>query len=267
LARGRAAIDQLRNTIGSGTSDKMPDQVLVAFAEACQGAAAHEYALVARQVIVARRGRFDASDHPFFSTSLRALAPGDETETVLERLAGAQLHMALLTPRPTKPPTEDPSGFAVQAIVLYQDQNLLASRMGRDVKLLGNYINAIRAAAQQYFKTLPQDDGRALMLTIYLKPDRQARFWFTFRGDPLSDETINALREKFGDVPAAVVHDGPVAVGLLVNLWGGGENPLRANAPPADLLFPQDWQDAAAAAEKKLQIPLDDQTLALFWPD
>ncbi len=62
----------------------------------------HELALVTRQVIVARRGRFDASDHPFLSASLRALAPDPITEGVIERLAGKQLNMIQLTPRTEK---------------------------------------------------------------------------------------------------------------------------------------------------------------------
>jgi hypothetical protein len=64
------------------------DQALQFLAESCQGIGIHDFALIARQIIVARRGRYHFVDHPFIVTSLRKLAPGPDTEAVLERLAG-----------------------------------------------------------------------------------------------------------------------------------------------------------------------------------
>jgi hypothetical protein len=66
------------------------DRAIAKEANGCQDAGIHEFALVARQTLVARRGRYDALDHPFIVTSLRALVPGPDTEDVLERLAKAK---------------------------------------------------------------------------------------------------------------------------------------------------------------------------------
>ena len=49
----------------------------------------HEYlALATRQVLVARRGKYAPADHPFMVMSLQMLAPGKQTDSVLERLGG-----------------------------------------------------------------------------------------------------------------------------------------------------------------------------------
>lgn len=67
------------------------DRLIERFAKGCQDAGLHDFALLGRQMIVARRGQYDATDHPFIVTSLRALAPGPDTEVVLDRLAGKQI--------------------------------------------------------------------------------------------------------------------------------------------------------------------------------
>lgn len=66
------------------------DASLKTFAAVSQLVDAHELALATCLVVVARRGRYQPQDHPFLSKSLRALAPGDETEAALERLAGSK---------------------------------------------------------------------------------------------------------------------------------------------------------------------------------
>ncbi len=82
---------------------RVSDDVLAEFASGCQAAGLDELALVARQVLVARRGRFDPSDHPFIAKSLRRLAPGEVTEVTLERLASERLPFRQLI----KPEEED----------------------------------------------------------------------------------------------------------------------------------------------------------------
>ena len=43
--------------------------------EGCQEAGIHEMALVCRQILVARRGRYDPGDHPFIAASLPSSLP------------------------------------------------------------------------------------------------------------------------------------------------------------------------------------------------
>lgn len=65
---------------------QVDDQVLEDLAEACQIANSHDLALVTRQILVARNKRYSPLDHPFFTTSLRKLAPGQQVEDILQRL-------------------------------------------------------------------------------------------------------------------------------------------------------------------------------------
>jgi tetratricopeptide (TPR) repeat protein len=70
--------------------------------EGCQEASIHDLALVSRQLLVACRGRYDPSDHPFITTSLRKLAPGPETDATLKRLAGGKTIFWQLIPTEDK---------------------------------------------------------------------------------------------------------------------------------------------------------------------
>ncbi|HET6327256.1 MAG TPA: hypothetical protein VFG04_21420 [Planctomycetaceae bacterium] len=78
------------------------DAVLEQLADACQQSNNHDLALTIRQVLVARRGQgFAKSDFPFITVSLRSLAPGNQTERVLKRLAGAAIEVRqLIAPEP-----------------------------------------------------------------------------------------------------------------------------------------------------------------------
>jgi tetratricopeptide (TPR) repeat protein len=70
---------------------RLSEQVLSQFCDALQRSGNDDYALFTRQILVSRRGRFDPSDHPFIMRSLRHVAPGPVTESVLQRLAGPGL--------------------------------------------------------------------------------------------------------------------------------------------------------------------------------
>jgi hypothetical protein len=84
---------------GKILADDVDDEVLMDFAKGCQDAELDELALIARQVIVARRGRFEPSDHPFIAKSLRRLAPSEVTEATLKRLAAEELPFRQLIKR------------------------------------------------------------------------------------------------------------------------------------------------------------------------
>src|SRR5262249_33718129 len=58
------------------------DRVLMEIALPFQRAGAHDLALTGAAVLAARRGRYAPDDQPFISTSLKKLAPGDETESI-----------------------------------------------------------------------------------------------------------------------------------------------------------------------------------------
>src|SRR5262249_35926262 len=90
LALGRRGLPAC-GRLARDWSKPAPDEVLTSLAGACQEAGVHELALVARQVLIARHGRYLPEDHPFISAGLKALAPGKATEQTLADLAGGKL--------------------------------------------------------------------------------------------------------------------------------------------------------------------------------
>ncbi len=79
------------------------DEVMAGLSEGLQAGHCHDLALLARQIVVARRGQYVPEDHPFLCASLRKLAPGDGTEELLKRLGGTALKMRQLVPPESKP--------------------------------------------------------------------------------------------------------------------------------------------------------------------
>jgi hypothetical protein len=80
------------------------DKVLLKFAQGCQNAAPieirfHELALVARQIVVARKGQYDDQDREFIATSLQQLVPGRTTEETIHRLKDESLELFLVAPK------------------------------------------------------------------------------------------------------------------------------------------------------------------------
>jgi tetratricopeptide (TPR) repeat protein len=82
LEKGMPAWEKLMETRPRPVSDETLEQL----AAALQESGTHDLALVTRQVLIARRGRYDRPDHPFMAASLKKLAPGDEIDALLDRL-------------------------------------------------------------------------------------------------------------------------------------------------------------------------------------
>ncbi len=78
-------------------ADPLPRDLPEQLAKGLLAAGLDEYALLARQLVVARRGRFDPVDHPEITKSLNRLAPGEVTDRTLKRLAGPTLDLLQLT--------------------------------------------------------------------------------------------------------------------------------------------------------------------------
>ncbi|HEY5312736.1 MAG TPA: hypothetical protein VIK18_09450 [Pirellulales bacterium] len=80
-------------------------QVIERFSEACQRAGIDALALVARQVVAARRGRYSPVDFPLITASLRSLAPGPAVEAIIKRLPDRKPaeFLQLIAPEPSAP--------------------------------------------------------------------------------------------------------------------------------------------------------------------
>ncbi len=74
-----------------GIKYEMGLEDLKAMGEALQEAELDDLALVARQVLIVRQGRYLPVDHPFISKSLRRLVPGEQAEKTLKKLYGGEM--------------------------------------------------------------------------------------------------------------------------------------------------------------------------------
>ena len=106
VAPARQEVDQViplwNESLKSKGSAK--DDVLLKFAQGCQNAAPieirfHELALVAKQIVIARKGGHDEQDREFIAASLRQLVPGPVTEETLRRLKDQSLELFQVAPK------------------------------------------------------------------------------------------------------------------------------------------------------------------------
>ena len=146
LKKGMPAWQQLVKT----RPKHVPDETLEQLAAALQESGTHDLALVARQVLIARRGQYDRSVHPFISTSVKKLATGEEIDALLERLGSDRLEAwQIFRPQPANsaegtPGKSQPSQAAkLNSIRLYIPIPQLEQRLGKDPNQIANYIKAL----------------------------------------------------------------------------------------------------------------------------
>jgi tetratricopeptide (TPR) repeat protein len=256
-------------------SDKMvEDESVQQFAQACQDAGIHDLALALRQVLVARRGRYDPSDHPFITTSLHKLAPGVPTETALKQLAGQSMEarqlveidpvMKTYKPESGQPPRKT-GAFIFDSFLFYQDTNLTGARLGNKVEPLGDYIKLIESKSIEYWAAQPRGNPQSMLIAIMLKPGNRTRFWFTFSRGGISADVIEGLRKKITSIPVPDVHGGPVATAMNCSLWDAPA--ITEQLPSEAVLFPEEWQRIARQNQFKLKIPISDEPFKAIWPD
>ncbi len=256
---GLPAWRKLRNA----RDEAVPDKVVMEIGVAFQKAGAHDLALTACAVVAARRGRYQADDHPFISTSLKKLAPGEATEETLKKLAGESIAVRqIIAPEAAKP--KKAADFEVKQVVLYVRAQELESRIGSKVDPYADYMKKVWETAAEHWKDLPKGPRQTMLLIIGVKPGKAARVWYTLAEGGVKDEALAALTKKLEALPAVEVKR-PVVAALQVDLWGGPENSVEG-PPPETLQFPKAWREAAKAKGVTLRIPLDDDDIKVIWP-
>jgi hypothetical protein len=94
VVKAQPVWDEIRRDV----SEPVSDEKLGDLAVACRTAHIDDYALFLRQIIIARRREYNATDHPFISDCLRRLAPGETTEVTLRKLAAGVFCARQLAP-------------------------------------------------------------------------------------------------------------------------------------------------------------------------
>jgi tetratricopeptide (TPR) repeat protein len=231
---------------------RVDDRALQDFAEACQAAGIHELGLAARQVMVARRGSYAPSDHPYLTASLRKLAPGEQTDALLKRLATGVLSLRQLVA-----PEEEKRAFKHNRLRLYVPTPELPKRIGEDVEPLANYIKALDEPIQQWLeKEKPKANG--LLIAVGIKAGKKSRAWCQAVEGDVPAAALQRLEKELGKVATIDLKKGPVAFGLEVVIGG-----RKVEKFPA---FPAVWLEALKKSKVEVIVP-PDELFKLIWPD
>lgn len=231
---------------------RIDDKALQDFAEGCQEAGIHELGLVTRQIMVARRGRYAPSDHPYFTISLRKLAPGEPIDALLKRLATGVLNLRQLVV-----PEKEQKDFEHNQLRLYVPIPELPKRVGEDVEPLANYIKALDEPIQKWLeKEKPQAKG--LLIAIGIKAGKKSRAWCQSVEGDIPAEVLSRLETELGKVPTIDLKNRPMAFGMEIKLRG-----QKVEKFPE---FPTTWIEASKKSKGMLVVP-PDELFKVIWPD
>jgi tetratricopeptide (TPR) repeat protein len=239
---------------------QVEDEVLQQFAAGCQEGGVHELALVARQVLVARRGSgYAPADHPFITTSLRKLAPGPKIEAVLERLAGGKLTLRqLVVPERSAADAADKAKVvALHQLRLYVPTRELSKRIGDDVDPLVKYIKALERSASRCLEKEKLPGAKGLLIAVGIKPDKKSRVWCQSVEGEIPAEVLRKLEKELAKVKPIAVK-GVMAFGMEAKVRGQEVEKFPA--------FPTVWLEAAKRAKTKLLVP-PDELFKVIWAD
>jgi len=231
---------------------RVDDKALQDFAEACQEAGIYELGLATRQVMVARRGRYAPSDHPYFTTSLGKLAPGEQTDALLKRLATGVLNLRQLVV-----PEKDKKDFELNQLRLYVPNPDLPKRLGEDVEPLVNYIKSLDDPLQRWLEK-EQPQAKGLLIAVGIKAGKKSRVWCQAVEGDIPAAALQRLEEELGKVATIDLKKEPVAFGLEVILGG-----QKVEKFPE---FPTVWLDALKQSKVKVIVP-PDELFKLIWAD
>ena len=211
-----------------------------------------ELGLATRQVLVARRGRYAPSDHPYFTTSLRKLAPGEQTDELLKRLATGVLNLRQLVV-----PEKERRDFEHNQLRLYVPIPDLPKRTGDDVEPLANYVRALDDPLQRWLeKEKPQAKG--LLIAIGIKVGKKSRAWCQSVEGEIPADALQRLEKDLGEVPTIDVKKEPVAFGMEVLIRG-----QKVEKFPE---YPEVWLDGLKKSKGKVIVP-PDELFKVIWPD
>jgi tetratricopeptide (TPR) repeat protein len=242
--------------------DKRVDvEVLQQLATACQESGNHELALIVRQIMVARRGRYAPADHPFFTTSLRALAPGPQIEALLKLLGGdgaLNLRQLVVPEAPAKVEYSNTKVVDVKAIRFYVPIDSVSTIVGDDPEPFGEYIKTLQRTAARLLENEKLSKAKGLLVAVIVKPGKKARVWCQNVEGEIPAEILQKLEKELAKVGTISVKHSALAFGLEMSVRQQGV----AKFPE----FPTVWLEAAKQSKIKVLIP-PDELFKVIWPD
>jgi tetratricopeptide (TPR) repeat protein len=261
LLKGLTALVQKGVPAWQAIAQNRPKQAdskhLKDLALACQEAGYHELALTAGQMLAARRGRYAPEDHPFIAKSLRKLAPGDDTEAVLKRLAGEAMTVRQLF-RPEPEPADPNEVIGIRQLRLYVPGPEMATRVGKDVMPLADYIKALTRAASAALEKEKLDKAKGLLIAVGIKPGKKSRVWCESVGGEIAEAVLRDLEKELAKVEPISVKNGAVAFGIEAMIRGQNVDDFPQ--------FPRAWLEAAKTSNIRIIVP-PDELFKVLWAE
>ncbi len=151
--------------------------------------------------------------------------------------------------------------FLVTAMGSYQEESVVQQRLGADgAQALADYLDAVVRALGSYVSAVPRSEGANLAVVIAIRPERRSRAWLVHQPGAIAPAFAAELVQRVLSVPPIAVADGPVAIYIVADLWGGGPPVISENDP---LPVPIEWLDALRRAGGGR---LPETALEALWP-
>jgi tetratricopeptide (TPR) repeat protein len=192
---------------------------LTQLAEGYQEANQHELALLARQSMVAFRGRYEPADHPFITKSLQKIAPGPETDATLKRLAGRELAFRQLvavemknTYFPDSPAEEVSKKVKVDHIQLLTDEkDIVARTTAEDLAKFGKEAEKIACGILE-----KSDKSFDIMVQFKCSPSGHEVQIFVKQESKDFNEFLKKLHEDLSKMEKLPVKEGTVEFQMIL---------------------------------------------------
>lgn len=138
---------------------------------------------------------------------------------------------------------------------LYQSDEVVRDRVPGGPMKLGAYVHGLSHALREVLSARTAGTGFAGAAVVIVEPGRQARCWLvTSAGLPA--DLRSGLLQALDKVPAPTVQNGPLALAMKFEAWGG------AGTPGETLPTPAEWLPVLGGPA---QSPLADAQLDRLW--
>lgn len=170
--------------------------------------------------------------------------------TLLTLFAVAVLLTSCASPRNTP----DAPTFAGGRVTLLQPDTVVATRVNPET--FASYLKAVRAAADEYWRSLPGQKPRAPFVYVAIKPGMKSRIWCDLPLAPEGDSRATGLERRLSKIPAPAVQGGLVIVAIT---------PVTPDAPAdgMSVVLPRSWSKSMAG-KKATTV---EEMVALVWKD
>jgi hypothetical protein len=157
-------------------------------------------------------------------------------------LASAPIHAADFVYRPV-------------GLKLYQADEVVRDRVPGGPIKLGGYVHGLSHALRDGLSARAAGAGFAGAVVVIVRPGQQSRCWLT-TSTALPADLRSSLLQALDKVPAPTVQNGPLALAMKFEAWGG------AGTPGETLPTPAEWLPVLGGPA---QSPLADAQLDRLW--